>query len=91
MTRTCMPLRYRAVIHPDGDEYWVGSPDFPEMAGRARYADIAPEAMAADCLAYAIIEPLHHRQDLPFPGVRERENEILVIPRHADVSDTEAD
>lgn len=91
MTRRYLPLRYRAVIHPDGDEYWVGSSDFPEMAGRARYADMAPEMMAADCLAYVIIERLHHRQDLPFPGVRERENELLVIPRHADVFDAEAD
>lgn len=91
MTRKFIPLRYRVVVHPDGDEYWVGSPDFPELAGRARYADLAPEVMAADCLAHVIIERLHHRQDLPFPGVREQDGEMFVVPRHAAVFDVESD
>lgn len=78
--RPFIPLRWRAVVHPDGDAYWVELPDFPEQHDRARYADVPPEQLAANLLASAIIDRLGAHEDLPCPSDRQG-SELFVLPR----------
>lgn len=78
--RLFIPLRWRVVVHPEGDAYWIELPDFPEQHDRARYEDVTPERLAENLLASAIIDRLGAHENLPCPSDRQ-DHDLFVLPR----------
>jgi len=72
-------LRYPAILHQDGNDFWVEFPDFPEATTHGALAQgDNPVLLAQACLADAILFRLMACEPLPDPS--------SIKPEHLPVS-----
>ena len=60
-------LRYPAILHTEGDGFWIEFPDFPGSYTWGGAGD-DPEDLAANCLADSVSSLMRESQPLPLPS-----------------------
>jgi len=76
-------LRYPAVVHTEGDSFWIEFPDFPATY---TYGDIKtddPAEFAANCLADSLLFLMKEGKPIPEPS-RAADASLLISPHYTE-------